>query len=100
MKRSLVGLERIDRGVPRQRKGEGAKAGKEIGDALGAAYPLEHQLHQNGFGLLKEGARREPHAHTREIDLRRSNRADALAIGREPRHAERNGLAGKGAQGR
>jgi hypothetical protein len=44
-KRRLVALIGIDHGVVRQSEGEGAEAGEEVGDALGASRPVPHQPH-------------------------------------------------------
>ena len=62
VERGFVRLEGIDRGLPRQGKGERAESGEEIGNAARIANALPHQLRHVGFSFnrgLQECARGE-----------------------------------------
>ena len=68
-----------------------------------ALRPIPDQFGESGFSLargLEEGAGRQPHFGAGQIDLGRGDRPDALAVDRQPRHAEGGGFAGKGAKRR
>ena len=102
-KRRRVGLIGVDRSLADQGEGEGAEAGKQIGEVLGALRPIPDQFGESGFSLargLEEGTGRQPHFGAGQIDLGRGDRPDALALDRQPRHAQGGGFAGKGAKRR
>ena len=85
-----------------KRKGEGAEPGEQIGEALGAATLRPAPVSTRVASASREAWRKAPGgsrtlAPDRSIS-RRGDRPDALAVDREPRHAERGGLAGKGAE--
>ena len=90
-KRRRVGLIGVDRSLAGQGESEGAEAGEQIGDVLGALRPIPDQLGEGGFSLargLEEGAGGSlTSAPERSIRARRPTRCSRPRASAAPRRA-------------